>query len=124
MNGNFSFGDYFKEQAIAYAWELLTSPESDGGYGFDEKDLWVTVYEDDDDAIALWKKIAGLPDARIQRLGKADNYWHTGQAGPGGPLLRDLLRPRPRVWSRRGSGRRRHPIPRNLEPRLHAVPAR
>ena len=85
MNGNFSFGDYFKEQAIAYAWELLTTSESAGGYGFDEKDLWVTVYEDDDDAIALWKKIAGLPDARIQRLGKADNYWHTGQAGPGGP---------------------------------------
>ena len=85
MNGNFSFGDYFKEQAIAYAWELLTSSEADGGYGFDEKDLWVTVYEEDDEAIALWKKIAGLPDARIQRLGKADNYWHTGQAGPGGP---------------------------------------
>ncbi|MCU1546603.1 MAG: alanine--tRNA ligase [Homoserinimonas sp.] len=85
MNGNFSFGDYFKEQAIAYAWELLTSSEADGGYGFEEKDLWVTVYEDDDEAISLWKKVAGLPDARIQRLGKADNYWHTGQAGPGGP---------------------------------------
>ena len=85
MNGNFSFGDYFKEQAIAYAWELLTSSEADGGYGFAEKDLWVTVYEDDDEAIALWKKVAGLPDERIQRLGKADNYWHTGQAGPGGP---------------------------------------
>jgi alanyl-tRNA synthetase len=85
MNGNFSFGDYFKEQAIAYAWELLTSSEADGGYGFAEKDLWVTVYEDDDEAIALWKKVAGLPDERIQRLGKADNYWHTGQSGPGGP---------------------------------------
>jgi alanyl-tRNA synthetase len=85
MNGNFSFGDYFKEEAIAYAWELLTSSEADGGYGFAEKDLWVTVYEDDDEAIALWKKVAGLPDERIQRLGKADNYWHTGQSGPGGP---------------------------------------
>jgi alanyl-tRNA synthetase len=85
MNGNFSFGDYFKEQAIAYAWELLTSSEADGGYGFAERDLWVTVYEDDDEAIALWKKVAGLPDERIQRLGKADNYWHTGQSGPGGP---------------------------------------
>ncbi|MEX1080186.1 MAG: alanine--tRNA ligase [Homoserinimonas sp.] len=85
MNGNFSFGDYFKEQAIAYAWELLTSSEADGGYGFEEKDLWVTVYEDDDEAIALWKKVAGLPDRRIQRLGKEDNYWHTGQSGPGGP---------------------------------------
>jgi alanyl-tRNA synthetase len=85
MNGNFSFGDYFKEQAIAYAWELLTSSESDGGLGFAEKDLWVTVYEDDDEAIELWKRIAGLPEERIQRLGKADNYWHTGQPGPGGP---------------------------------------
>ena len=85
MNGNFSFGDYFKEQAIAYAWELLTSSEQDGGFGFAERDLWVTVYEDDDEAIHLWKKVAGLPDERIQRLGKADNYWHTGQPGPGGP---------------------------------------
>ena len=85
MNGNFSFGDYFKEQAITYAWELLTSPESDGGLGFAEKDLWVTVYEDDDEAAALWKSIAGLPAERIQRLGRADNYWHTGQPGPGGP---------------------------------------
>lgn len=85
MAGNFSFGDYFKEQAIAYAWELLTTSESDGGYGFDEKDLWVTVYEDDDEAIEMWKRLAGLPDSRIQRLGKADNYWHTGQPGPGGP---------------------------------------
>ncbi|WP_167045796.1 alanine--tRNA ligase [Salinibacterium sp. ZJ454] len=85
MNGNFSFGDYFKEQAIAYAWELLTTPERDGGLGFDEKDLWVTVYEDDDEAAGFWKKIAGLPDERIQRMGKADNYWHTGQSGPAGP---------------------------------------
>jgi alanyl-tRNA synthetase len=85
MNGNFSFGDYFKEQAIAYAWELLTSSEQDGGLGFAERDLWVTVYEDDDEAIQLWKKVAGLPEERIQRLGKADNYWHTGQPGPGGP---------------------------------------
>ena len=85
MNGNFSFGDYFKEQAIAYAWELLTSSEADGGLGFAEKDLWVTVYEDDDEAAALWTKIAGLPAERIQRLGRADNYWHTGQPGPGGP---------------------------------------
>src|SRR5690606_3395094 len=61
MAGNFSFGDYFKEQAITYAWDLLTSSESDGGYGFEERDLWVTVYEDDDEAIELWKRIAGLP---------------------------------------------------------------
>lgn len=85
MNGNFSFGDYFKEGAIGFAWELLTSPESDGGLGFAEKDLWVTVYEDDDEAIELWSKIAGLPTERIQRRGKEDNYWSTGQPGPAGP---------------------------------------
>ena len=85
MNGNFSFGDYFKEQAIAYAWELLTTPEPDGGLGFDEKDLWVTVYEDDDDSAGFWKKTAGLPDSRIQRMGKADNYWSMGTPGPAGP---------------------------------------
>ncbi len=85
MNGNFSFGDYFKEQAIEFAWELLTTSESDGGLGFDESKLWVTVYEDDDEAIAFWKKTAGLPDARIQRRGKEDNYWSTGQPGPAGP---------------------------------------
>ncbi len=85
MNGNFSFGDYFKEQAIQYAWELLTNTESAGGFGFDEKDLWVTVYEDDDDAVNFWKKTAGLPDERIQRLGMDTNYWSTGQPGPAGP---------------------------------------
>lgn len=85
MNGNFSFGDYFKEQAIEYAWELLTSSESNGGLGFDEKDLWVTVYKDDDEAINYWKKTAGLPDERIQRLDMDTNYWSTGQPGPAGP---------------------------------------
>jgi alanyl-tRNA synthetase len=85
MNGNFSFGDYFKEGAINYAWDLLTSSEADGGLGFDEKDLWVTVYKDDDEAISLWKKIAGLPDERIQRLDMDTNYWSTGQPGPAGP---------------------------------------
>jgi alanyl-tRNA synthetase len=85
MNGNFSFGDYFKEQAIEFAWELLTSEESKGGLGFDEKDLWVTVYKDDDDAVNFWKKTAGLPDERIQRLDMDTNYWSTGQPGPAGP---------------------------------------
>ena len=85
MNGNFSFGDYFKEGAITYAWELLTSSEADGGLGFDEKDLWVTVYEEDDEAIDIWRRVAGLPEERIQRMGKTDNYWSTGQPGPAGP---------------------------------------
>ncbi|GGH35680.1 alanine--tRNA ligase [Microbacterium album] len=85
MLGNWSFGDYFKEGAISYAWELLTSSESDGGLGFAERDLWVTVYEDDDEAAALWQRIAGLPAERIQRMGRADNFWTTGQPGPAGP---------------------------------------
>lgn len=85
MAGNFSFGDYFKAKAIEYAWELLTTSEGDGGLGFQEKDLWVTIYEDDDDAFRYWKQTAGLPDERIQRLGKADNYWSMGTPGPAGP---------------------------------------
>jgi alanyl-tRNA synthetase len=85
MNGNFSFGDYFKKEAIQFAWEFLTLPESDGGLGFRPEDLWVTVYEDDDDAVAYWKETAGLPDERIQRLGMDTNYWSTGQPGPAGP---------------------------------------
>ncbi|GAA1790359.1 MULTISPECIES: alanine--tRNA ligase [Leucobacter] len=85
MCGNFSFGDYFKEGAIQFAWELLTTSEADGGLGFDAADLWVTVYEDDDEAIALWKQHSTLPEERIQRLGKDTNYWSTGQPGPAGP---------------------------------------
>ncbi|MCI2238999.1 alanine--tRNA ligase [Paenibacillus sp. TRM 82003] len=84
MNGNFSFGDYFKRDAITFAWELLTTPEADGGLGFDPQRLWVTVYLDDDEAFALWREV-GVPAERIQRRGKADNYWNTGQPGPGGP---------------------------------------
>lgn len=85
MNGNFSFGDYFKHGAISYAWELLTSSESDGGLGFNEADLWVTVYQDDDEAFDLWRTLAGVPEHRIQRMGREDNYWSTGQPGPAGP---------------------------------------
>jgi alanyl-tRNA synthetase len=85
MNGNFSFGDYFKEGAITHAWELITTPQDQGGYGFDPETIWVTVYETDDEAAALWKKIAGLPDERIQRRGMKDNYWSTGARGPAGP---------------------------------------
>jgi alanyl-tRNA synthetase len=85
MLGNWSFGDYFKEGAIRYAWELLTSSEADGGLGFDPKDLWVTVYEEDDEAHDLWLQLTDLPAERIQRLGKDTNYWSTGLPGPAGP---------------------------------------
>ncbi|WP_438352969.1 alanine--tRNA ligase [Microbacterium sp. CJ88] len=85
MLGNWSFGDYFKEDAIRYAWELLTSSEADGGLAFDPKDLWVTVYEEDDEAHDLWLKLTDLPEERIQRLGKDTNYWSTGLPGPAGP---------------------------------------
>ncbi len=84
MNGNFSFGDYFKEGAIQYAWELITNPQSAGGYGFDPDKIWVTVYLDDDEAAAYWREV-GMPDERIQRRGLKDNYWHMGIPGPGGP---------------------------------------
>jgi alanyl-tRNA synthetase len=85
MAGNFSFGDYFKEGAIPLAWELLTTPVADGGYGFPKEKLWVTVYDDDDEAIDIWHRVAGLPFERIQRRGPKDNYWQMGIPGPGGP---------------------------------------
>ena len=85
MCGNFSFGDYFKETAIPLAWELLTGPVADGGYGLPEDRLWVTVYHDDDEAADLWRAKVGLPPERIQRRGLLDNYWHMGVPGPGGP---------------------------------------
>ncbi|MCW3157736.1 alanine--tRNA ligase [Micropruina sonneratiae] len=84
MNGNFSFGDYFKAGAIEYAWELVTGSVEDGNYGFDPEKVWVTVYLDDDEAAALWRGV-GVPDERIQRRGLKDNYWHMGVPGPGGP---------------------------------------
>ena len=85
MNGNFSFGDYFKAEAIRYAWELVTNSAGGGGYGFDPAKVWVTVLHDDDEAASLWANIADLPEERIQRRGLLDNYWHMGIPGPGGP---------------------------------------
>src|SRR3954447_10601840 len=91
MNGNFSFGDYFKEKAIEYAWELVTKPQHEGGYGFDESVLYASVYYDDDEAIDLWKRVAGLPDDRIVRLGMKDNFWSMGIPGPCGPCSEILI---------------------------------
>ncbi|MFM7013806.1 MAG: alanine--tRNA ligase, partial [Actinomycetota bacterium] len=85
MNGNFSFGDYFKREAIGFAWEFLTASRDKGGLGFNPADLWVTVYQDDDESIALWREVADIPMERIQRRGMKDNYWSTGQPGPAGP---------------------------------------
>ena len=85
MNGNFSFGDYFKKGAIEFAWELVTGSRRDGFLGFDPDTIWVTVYHDDHEAANLWRKVAGLPEERIQRRGLKDNYWHMGVPGPSGP---------------------------------------
>jgi alanyl-tRNA synthetase len=85
MAGNFSFGDYFKREAIELAWSLLTNPVADGGYGLDPERIWATVYFDDDEAAQLWQEIAGLPVERIQRRGMEDNYWSMGIPGPCGP---------------------------------------
>ncbi len=80
MLGNFSFGDYFKEEAIAFAWDLLTKK-----LGIDANRLWVTVYEKDDEALAIWRDKVGVPAERIQKLGEADNFWSMGDTGPCGP---------------------------------------
>jgi alanyl-tRNA synthetase len=80
MLGNFSFGDYFKEQAIAHAWTLITKD-----FALPPERLLVTVYSEDEDAAALWRKIAGLPDSRIIRIPTSDNFWRMGDTGPCGP---------------------------------------
>lgn len=85
MCGNFSFGDYFKEGAIRFAWSLITGSVEDGGLGFDPEKIWVTVLPTDDEARQIWKDVAGLPDERIQERGLKDNYWNMGVPGPGGP---------------------------------------
>lgn len=85
MCGNFSFGDYFKEGAIELAWELVTRSREDGGWGFEESRLHPSILDGDDEALALWKKVTGLPDERIVRLGPKENYWSMGVPGPGGP---------------------------------------
>lgn len=80
MMGNFSFGDYFKSDAIPWAWELVTEV-----FGFDGDRLWITVHESDDEAEQIWHDVVGVPMSRIQRLGDEDNFWQMGDAGPCGP---------------------------------------
>jgi alanyl-tRNA synthetase len=84
MLGNFSFGDYFKAEAIHYAWDLLTMPQDKGGLGFDPETLWVTTYTDDDEARSLWVN-EGMDPEHMEILGMEDNFWTTGGPGPGGP---------------------------------------
>jgi alanyl-tRNA synthetase len=84
MNGNFSFGDYFKEGAIRFAWELSTSPQDKGGFGLDGERIWPTVYLDDDEAADIWHRVIGIPPERIVRRGKEDNTWDMGIPGPAG----------------------------------------
>jgi len=86
MLGNFSFGDYFKQGAIEFAWDLLTN-----GYGLPADKLWASVYLDDDDAYNLWHKTVGLPEDRIVRLGEQDNFWSMGDTGPCGPCSEILI---------------------------------
>ena len=86
MLGNFSFGDYFKDEAIAFAWELITKV-----YGIPERRLYPTVFTEDDEAARLWKKVAGVDDARILRLGEKDNFWAMGDTGPCGPCSEILV---------------------------------
>ncbi|MDR7303292.1 alanine--tRNA ligase [Haloactinomyces albus] len=85
MAGNFSFGDYFKEGAIEHAWQLITASQDSGGYGLEPDRIWVTVYNNDDEAARLWNKVAGLPAERIQRRGMDDNFWSMNVPGPCGP---------------------------------------
>jgi len=93
MLGNFSFGDYFKEQAIPYAWDLLTKD-----FGIDKSKLLVTIYHTDDEAADIWKKYAGLPDDRIIRIATDDNFWSMGATGPCGPCTEIFYDHGPDIW--------------------------
>ena len=93
MLGNFSFGDYFKDQAIAFAWELLTKD-----FGLNPDKLLVTVYHTDDEAAAIWKKVAGLPESRIIRIASDDNFWRMGPTGPCGPCTEIFYDHGDHIW--------------------------
>ncbi len=128
MLGNFSFGDYFKRDAIRYAWELLTKV-----YGLPPEKLWTTVYIDDDEAYDLWTKDIGVPADRCIRIGDnkgakyaSDNFWQMADTGPCGPCSEIFYDHGPHVWGGppgiAGGGRR--PLHRDLESRVHAVQPR
>ena len=93
MLGNFSFGDYFKKEAIAWAWEYVTQVLK-----LPKDRLYISVYEDDDEAEKIWHEDAGVPMDHIVRMGKEDNFWEAGTDGPCGPMFRDLFRQRREIW--------------------------
>jgi alanyl-tRNA synthetase len=93
MLGNFSFGNYFKAEAIEFAWKLITED-----YGIDKNRLMATVYIDDDEAFDLWKKIAGLPDSKIARIAGSDNFWSMGDTGPCGPCTEIFYDHGDHIW--------------------------
>src|SRR6266516_458598 len=101
MLGNFSFGDYFKKEAIEYAWEWVTSSQ---WLGIAPERLYVTVHHTDDEARQLWRKITGIPDARIYGLGDADNFWQMGETGPCGPCSEMLVDIRGKGETGKGKG--------------------
>ncbi|MGA3489067.1 alanine--tRNA ligase [Micromonosporaceae bacterium DT55] len=100
MNGNFSFGDYFKAGAIPLAWELSTKSVDEGGFGLDPERIWPTVYLDDDEAYEIWRSV-GVPAERIVRRGKKDNFWSMGIPGPAGPCS-ELFYDRGPAYGREG----------------------
>ena len=121
MLGNFSFGDYFKAEAIEFAWDLITKE-----YGLPKDKLYVTVFREDDEAEELWQKVAGVPKDRIFRLDEKDNFWQMGETGPCGPCseIHYDLGPEAAEPGREHEQfpeRRRRPLRRDLEPGLHAV---
>ena len=125
MLGNWSFGDYFKRDAIRFAWELLTK-----GYGLPPERLWTTVYVDDDEAYDLWTKDIGVPPERCVRIGDnkgaryaSDNFWQMADTGPCGPCSEIFYDHGPESMGRspRIARARRRSVHRDLEPRVHAV---
>ena len=116
MLGNFSFGDYFKTEAIDWAWEFVTE-----GLGFDPDRLWITVHLSDDEAAEIWRDVAGVSPDRIQRMDE-DNYWRMADTGPCGPCSEIFYRQGAGIRPRRRSGpRRRRAVSGILESGLHAV---
>lgn len=115
MLGNFSFGDYFKHDAIQFAWELLTSEK---WFALPKERLWVTVYESDDEAYEIWEKEVGIPRERIIRIGDnkgapyaSDNFWQMGDTGPCGPCTEIFYDHGDHIWGPSGKpGRRRRPL--------------